>query len=189
MRAFASVLFPDPLGPMIACFSPARMARLTPWTISLSPIATWMSRNSKSGASAISVAFLSRLQNQTVRRALLENEEGRLPVLEGKRVISALGLAPAPRAAVLAREEGGDLRCDRGEPLGHPLLGADQVGEHHLAQDAVHRLLEGAPEGADGAVGRVNADRTFARVPRAVARLVHPPPEDRQGLAHRDLVH
>src|SRR5262249_37143163 len=42
-RTWASVLFPEPLGPMTACTSPAFTVRSRPLRISLSPTTAWRS--------------------------------------------------------------------------------------------------------------------------------------------------
>src|SRR5205809_6470541 len=49
MTVSASVLFPEPFGPMIACTSPLRTTRSIPFRISLPSTVTWRSLMTRSG--------------------------------------------------------------------------------------------------------------------------------------------
>src|SRR6267143_381825 len=117
MTVSASVLLPDPFGPMIACTSPLRTTRSIPFRISLPSTLTWRSSMTRSGNGD----FLLRKIGEG--HAVERLGDGRLQLHPDR-----------PRAAVLladAVDDGialgsADLRLDRPFERAHDVARGDR---------------------------------------------------------------
>src|SRR5258706_12388174 len=104
MTVSASVLFPEPFGPMIACNSPLRTQRSIPLRISLASPLTWRSLMARSGNGHL---FLREIGQ---RHAIERLRDGRLQ-LHPPRAGPAVLFADAIHHGVALG--GADLRLDR----------------------------------------------------------------------------
>src|SRR6267143_1086611 len=104
MTVSASVLLPEPFGPMIACTSPLRTTRSIPFRISLPSTVTCRSLMTRSGNGY----FLLREIRE--RHGIERLRDGRLQ-LHPHRPRSAVLLADAVEDGIAFR--GADLRLDR----------------------------------------------------------------------------
>src|SRR5207244_4460180 len=117
MTVSASVLLPEPFGPMIACTSPLRTTRSIPFRISLPSTVTWRSLMTRSGNGHLLLCEIG--EGHAVERL----RDGRLK-LHPHRARPAVLLANAVEDRVAFG--GADLRLDRAFQRAHDVARGDR---------------------------------------------------------------
>src|SRR6266542_4559745 len=133
MIVSASVLLPDPFGPMIACTSPLRTTRSIPLRISLSSTLTWRSRTSRSGKAELLLRSRCRVLGELrERHAVQRLGDGRLQ-LHPDMVRRASRLQHAIHDGLALG--GADLRLDRPFERADDVAGGDRsrIAREHVA--------------------------------------------------------
>src|SRR5258705_11350745 len=175
MTVSASVLFPEPFGPMIACTSPLRTTRSIPLRISLPSTLTWRSLITRSGNGHLLLREIGQ------RHSIERLRDGRLQ-LHPDRARPAVLFAYAIHHGVALG--GADLRLDRPFEATHDVARGDRgrIGGEGVAAAgaalAVHkpRLAKHGDELLEIRLGEILALRDRMQRDRAllpVTREVH----------------
>src|SRR6266508_3761487 len=125
MTVRASVLLPEPFGPMIACTSPLRTTRSIPFRISFPSTLTWRSFTMSSGNGD----FLLREVGEC--HAVQRSSDGRLQ-LHPDSAGTAVLLADAVQDGIAL--SGTDLRLDRSFQRAHDVARGDgrRIARQHV---------------------------------------------------------
>src|SRR5688572_15601434 len=126
MTVSASVLLPEPFGPMIACTSPLRTTRSIPFRISLPSTFTWRSLMTRSGNGHFLLCKIG--EGHAIERL----RDGRLQ-LHPHRAGAAVLLADAVEDRIALG--GADLRLDRPLQRAHDVARGDRrrIARQHVA--------------------------------------------------------
>src|SRR6266850_7568847 len=183
----ASVLLPEPFGPMIACTSPSRIVRSTPLRISLPATAT---RRPFTSSSALLLAnaslqtdseqpsgFYGKLHRQLLEDFLTETVDDHRHGILGRQAalaqIKDLILADLRRRCLVRHDRGAVAHVDVREGVRAALI-ADQ---HRIALRIVARALGALHDLHESAIGVLPAARGDAlrhdRRPRVLAEVNH----------------